>query len=116
MTIANFSDINTGFKNISFPRLPASDSKGKSRFDPAYSLSSALHLHVRYRACVSCYRGLRHQAAVPLPAGGGAGVGAQAAGAGAGVSAGRGAGGRHQARAAHSQAALLLHTTRPEVM
>ena len=65
---------------------------------------------------LSCCRGLRHPAAVPLPAGGGAGVGAQAAGAGAGVSAGRGAGGRHQARAAHSQAALLLHTTRPEVM
>ena len=114
MTIANFSDINTGFKNISFPRLPASDSKGKSRFDPAYSLSSA---PVRiYRACVSCYRGLRHPAEVPLPAGGGAGVGAQAAGAGAGVSAGRGPGGRHLARAAHSQAPLLLHTTRPEVI
>ena len=39
LTIANFSDINTGFKNISFPRLPASDSKGRSR----------LILHVRYR-------------------------------------------------------------------
>ena len=113
MTIANFSDINTGFKNISFPRLPASDSKGKSRFDPAYSLSSS---PVIYRAYVSCCRGLRHTAAVPLPAGGGAGVGAQAAGAGAGVSAGRGPGGRHQARAAHSQAALLLHTTRVEVI
>ena len=113
MTIANFSDINTGFKNISFPRLPASDSKGKSRFDPAYSMSSSSS-PVRYRACVSCYRGLRHQAAVPLPAGGGAGVWAQAAGAGAGVSAGRGAGGRSHTRAAHSQAALLLHTTRVE--
>ena len=67
------------------------------------------------RVCVSCCRGLRHPAEVPLPAGGGAAGGAQAAGAGAGVSPGRGPGGRHQHRAAHCQAALLLYRARAEV-
>ena len=50
VTVTNFSDINSGFKNITFPRLPASNNQGQGEFigivsDPT-SLCGPSYWHV----------------------------------------------------------------------